>query len=348
MATPKFDVTPEKRATLLAFVKRQLFVTPTLPTRDQYDLSGKTAIVTGANSGIGLECSRQLLDLGLSRLIIAVRSPSRGEAARDNLLAGRNAEKHVVEVWPIDLENYDSITAFARRAEEELDRLDILVNNAGVMKKAFGRNEGTGHEHMVQTNYLSQVLLTILLLPVIKQKGTPDAPGRVVLVNSDVAAHARFSERDSPSLLAALDEEANFQDQERYATSKLLGQLFLAELARRIPAGVAVVNAPNPGLTRSNLGGDYKGSVAGFLAEHVFLRILGRAPDVGARSITCAAVMYGQESHGQYIEDGKIQPLAPLLYKPEGDRVAERLWCETMDDLAPYGVADIVGGLTAK
>ncbi|KAI0163524.1 hypothetical protein BJ166DRAFT_526572 [Pestalotiopsis sp. NC0098] len=348
MATPKFDVTPEKRATLLAFAKRQLFVTPTLPTRDQYDLSGKTAIVTGANSGIGLETSRQLLDLGLSRLIIAVRSQSRGEAARDNLLAGRDAEKHVVEVWSLDLEIYESITAFARRANEELDRLDILVNNAGVMKKAFGRNEGTGHEHMVQTNYLSLVLLTILLLPVIKQKTTPDGPGRMVLVNSDVAAHARFSERDAPSLLAALDEEANFQDQERYATSKLLGQLFLAELTRRIPAGVAVVNAPNPGLTRSNLGGHYKGSVAGFLAEHIFLRILGRAPDVGARSITCAAVMYGQELHGQYIEDGKIQPLAPLLYKPEGRNIGERLWRETMDDLAPYGAANIIDGLTAK
>ncbi|KAI4592417.1 hypothetical protein KJ359_011228 [Pestalotiopsis sp. 9143b] len=348
MAAPKFDVTPEKRATILAFIKRQLFVTPTLQTRDQYDLSGRTAIVTGANSGIGLECSRQLLDLGLSRLIIAVRSQSRGEAARNNLLAGRDAEKHVVDVWPLDLEKYESITAFAQRAEEELERLDILVNNAGVMKKTFGRNDRTGHEHMVQTNYLSQALLTILLLPVIKQKGAPDTPGRVVLVNSDVAAHARFSERDAPSLLAVLDEETNFQDQERYATSKLLGQLFLTELARRVPPGVAVVNAPNPGLTRSNLGGDYKGSVAGFLAEHILLRILGRAPDVGARSITCAAVMYGQESHGQYIEDGKIQPLAPLLYKPEGDKIAERLWCETMNDLAPYGVAEIVDGLTVK
>ncbi|ETS86223.1 hypothetical protein PFICI_00051 [Pestalotiopsis fici W106-1] len=342
---PKFDVTPEKRASFLAFVKRQLFITPPLPTRDDADLAGKTAIVTGANSGIGLECSRQLLDLGLSRLIIAVRSKSRGEAAKRDLLVGRDAEKQRVEVWLLDLEKYESITGFVERAKE-LDRLDIVVNNAGMMKKSFGLVESTGHEYLIQINYLSMVLLTILLLPIIKEKQTPAEPGRVVLVNSDAAAQAQFKERSAPDLLEAFDQENNFSDQERYWTSKLLGQLFLTELAKRVPSSVAVVNAPNPGLTRSNLGGDYKGTVAGFLAEHIFLRIFGRTPAVGARSVTCAAVLYGQESHGQYIEDGKIQPLAPLIYKPEGAKIAERLWRETMEDLAPYGVSEIVDKLT--
>jgi FlaA1/EpsC-like NDP-sugar epimerase len=76
---------PEKRAGVRAFLHRQLFVTPPLP--HDVDLRGKTAIVTGSNAGIGLECARQLLDLGVSKLIIAVRNETKGEAARKNLLS---------------------------------------------------------------------------------------------------------------------------------------------------------------------------------------------------------------------------------------------------------------------
>ncbi|KAI0122336.1 retinol dehydrogenase 12 [Daldinia grandis] len=343
---PNFDITPEKRATQRAFMKRQLFVNPPVASQKEVNLEGKTAIVTGSNTGIGLECARQLLDLGISHLILAVRNQLKGEDAKKQLLAGKNSDKHTIEIWPLDLSSYASITSLAERAKG-LDRLDILINNAGVSKLAYERNTSTRHEETVQVNYLSLALVTILFLPIMKEKNLPERPGRIVLVNSDVSSWAKFKERDSVPLIPALDEEPSFLLQERYYTSKLLGQLFLTELAKRVPPTVAIVNAPNPGLCKSGLFREFDGTIGGFLFG-IFQSIFARTASVGARGLTDAAVKHGQESHGQYLEDGKVQPLAPLIYKPEGIRIAEQLWKETMEELAFADAGNIINSLGTK
>lgn len=302
-----FDYPPEKRATQAAFFKRQLFHKPPIISPSEVNLTGRTAIVTGSNIGLGFECSRQLLDLGLSRLILAVRSVSKGEAAREILKQGRSAGKHVIEVWHLDLSTYSSITDFVERAKT-LDRLDIFVHNAGIVKSSHETNKMTGHEEGIQVNYLSLALLTILILPVLKDKNAPQQPGRLVLVSSDTASWPKFKEQDSPSLLAAFDNPDFFDPQDRYWTTKLLGQFFLSELVKLVPASVAVINAPNPGLCYgSGLQREFSGTFVGF-AFDVFKRVFGRSPAVGARALTDAGVKHGSESHGIYIEDGKLAP----------------------------------------
>lgn len=151
MATPTFDNDNiEKRATFRSFLHRQLFKTPTLP--QNVDLKGKTVIVTGSNTGIGLECARQLLDLGASKLIIAVRNQSKGDKARENLLSNRPPLLDLsVEVWSLDLQSYESIVSFVDRAKS-LDRLDIVVLNSGVSKQFFDLTPSTGHEDTIQFN----------------------------------------------------------------------------------------------------------------------------------------------------------------------------------------------------
>ncbi|OTA57983.1 retinol dehydrogenase 12 [Hypoxylon sp. EC38] len=341
-----FDTTPEKRATQRAFMKRQLFSNIPIVTRTEVDLQGKTAIITGSNTGLGLECARQLLDLGLSRLILAVRNESKGENAKKDLLVGRSPDKQVVEVWLLDLTNYESVTSFAERAKG-LDRLDILINNAAVSKLAYETSKYTGHEETIQVNYLSVALLTILFLPILKNKNTPERPGRLVIVNSEVASWPKFKERDSVPLLPALDKESNFKLQDRYYTSKLLGQMFLSELTKRVPSTVAVINAPSPGLCKSSLYREFGGTVIGFLFG-IFQNIFARTISIGARTLTDAAVKHGQECHGQYLEDCKIQPLAPIMYKPEGSRISEQLWKETLEELEFAKAADIVNSLATK
>lgn len=306
MATT-FDVTPEKRATQGAFFKRQFFSKPPLASRHEVNLTGKTAIVTGSNAGIGLECGRQLLDLGLSKLIIAVRSESKGQAALKDLSSGRAAGKHTIEVWNLDLSSYSSITAFVERCKS-LERLDIVVHNAGLSKKILELNPTTGHDEITQVNYLSLALLTILLLPVLKTKNTPQDPGRLAIVSSDTAAWTPFLEKSSKPLLPAFDKPEFFNNQNRYMTSKLLGQFFLSELVKRVPPSVAVVNAPNPGLCYgTGLMHDWDGSMLRFIIWG-FQRVLGWSAAVGARALTDAAVKHGVESHGQYLEGGKLQP----------------------------------------
>ncbi|KAI3343782.1 hypothetical protein F4824DRAFT_441261 [Ustulina deusta] len=271
------------------------------------DLVGKTAIVTGSSSGIGLECARQLLGRGLSKLILAVRDESKGGVAREDLASGRDLQPDTVEVWHLDYSSYDSVTSFANRAKG-LEWLDIVVLNAGIYR--LGRVVlPTGHEEDIQVNYLSTAFLTILLLPILEAKRRPEAaPGRLTVVSSSVAAWSRFKlPQDGRPLLTSLDEPMGteaFDHHQQYCTSKLLGQLFMVELTRRVPSSVAIVNYVHPGLCYgSGLARDGAGTLMGFIAGIIF-RIFGRSCASGARVMVDAAVAHGEEVHGQYLDDG--------------------------------------------
>lgn len=189
-----FDITPEKEASKLEFLRRQFFGAPPAVSRRDADLSGKAAVITGANGGIGMECSRQLLDLGLSKLILAVRDEAKGEAARKTLLAANALESsQTIEIWKLDHASYESVVSFAERVENLSPRLDIAILNAGVNRGSYVKNPTTGHEENLQTNYLSTILLLLLLLRVFNKAGPPassprSSPGRIVIVSSDTAA----------------------------------------------------------------------------------------------------------------------------------------------------------------
>ncbi|KAK8016816.1 short-chain dehydrogenase/reductase family protein [Apiospora rasikravindrae] len=347
MTTPTvtFDITPEQEASKLQFIRRQFSGAPPAVSRADADLDGQTAIVTGANGGIGLECCRQLLDLGVSNLVLAVRDEHKGEIARETLMAAKSSASQNVEVWRLDYASYESVVTFARRAETVQPPLGIAILNAGVNRGSFALNPETGHEEDVQTNYLSTALLTLLLLRAFKSTNrsappTP-APGRIVVVSSDTAAWANFAEKDQDPLLPALDTASQFRVFDRYATTKLLGQLFVAELARRVPASAAVVNCANPGLCHGSALNRELGLPAALL-----MRLLGRSAAVGARSLVSAATMRGERGHGQYIEDCVIRPMAPFVYSEEAKLVSQRLWKETMAELSFAGVEKIVEDLS--
>jgi NAD(P)-dependent dehydrogenase (short-subunit alcohol dehydrogenase family) len=102
-----------------------IFVTLPVPDRS-LDLSNQIMIVTGANSGLGLEASRHLSKLGLGKLIMAVRTPSKGEEAQKEILASTGKLESSIEVWPLDMDDYESIKAFANRVSH-LPRLDGVL-----------------------------------------------------------------------------------------------------------------------------------------------------------------------------------------------------------------------------
>ncbi|KAF4627994.1 hypothetical protein G7Y89_g10159 [Cudoniella acicularis] len=328
----------EKNASIRRFFYRQLFLTPTLP--HDVNLNGKTAIVTGANTGIGLETARQLLDLGLSKLIIAVRDESKGQKASTNLSPGRDLKNVTIEVWNLDMLSYDSITAFAERAKT-LERLDIAVLNAGIMKQTHATTSSTGHEDTIQVNFLSTALLTILLLPILKAKAKANEPGHLVWVQSEMAFWAKFKEKDSTPLLPAFDKPETFNNPDRYSTSKLLGQLFVIELTKRVPASVAIITMPTPGWCHSTALGTIPGLHIGQMIVNGIKRILGRPVAVGARAVTDGAVQ-SADAHGQFLQECKIQAQAPFVYKDESGRVTKLLWEETMAELSFARAEDIV------
>ncbi|KAK8024072.1 NAD(P)-binding protein [Apiospora rasikravindrae] len=343
---PKFDISPEKEATMSQFFKRQFFGKTKEISRQDVDLKGKTAIITGSNTGLGLETARQLLDLGLSKLIMAVRSVPKAETARESLLEGRSPGSCDIEIWSLDLSSYQSVTEFAERAKT-LQRLDIAILNAALYKIKEEFNPYTGFDEDVQVNYLSNALLMILLLPALQRgSGAAGSPaGRLVLVSSDAACWVKFAERASrPTILGAFKQPTpGWAMQERYGTSKLLGQFFFRELTARVPASAATLDAANPGFCYgSELPREGNGSWAG-LAVRLYARLVGKSPGLGARCIVHAAVSFDRGTvHGQYLEDGVVRPMAPLLYKPEGDAIAKQLWEETLSELEFAGVRDII------
>lgn len=312
MSTPKFDVTPEKQAGVLRFLYQQITFKPA-EVRD-VNLQGRTAIVTGSNTGTGFETGRQLLNLGLSKLILAVRNEEKGKTAAAKLLSeGRSLEEGAVEVWKLDLSEYDSILAFVERTKT-LERLDYVVLNAGLSPATRVFNEHTGHDETIQVNYLSTCLLALLLLPVVKAKrGAQGHPSRITFVSSEVAAWAKFPERKEASLLSAFDKPGKVDPLDRMFTSKLLGQFFVDELAKHVHPSVVLINAASPATVHdTEFTRDFESKQALFPIVKALQRRVGNKCPVGTRMITDAVVNHGDEVHGQFLSFQKVVPYVLL------------------------------------
>ncbi|KAG8157032.1 hypothetical protein KVR01_013022 [Diaporthe batatas] len=259
------------------------------------------AIVTGSNSGLGYETSRQLLDLGLSKLILAVRNTQKGNEAASKLRLGRELLQDTIEVWSLDLSDYDSIR--------------------------------TGHDEIVQVNYLSNALLAILLLQVVKDKNSK-APTKITFTSSELPAFSKFQERAGSPLLLELDKPGRVDLQDRMTVSKLLCQFFVARLAQHVPCSVAVINLASPsGLSDSTMlqgHNNIDGAITRFM-----MRRIGRTCAEGAKMMVDAIVQRGEETHGKYF-------MAPVIYTEEGKVISDRLWDETMAELAFAKVEEIL------
>ncbi|TVY80673.1 Short chain dehydrogenase yanD [Lachnellula suecica] len=346
MAT-EFSISPEKQASIPRFFYHQITYKPVEVSG--VSLEGKIAIVTGSNTGVGFETSCQLLDLGLTKLILAVRNEDNGKAAAAKLLARTNSTKvaPVVEVWNLDLSVYDSIVAFTEKTKS-LERLDFVVLNAGIGPAKHQLNQCTGHEECIQVNYLSTALLAVLLLPVVKSKrSNQPQPSRITFVLSECAAWTSFKQKKEASILTALDNpqpgKADMLDQ--MFISKLLGQFFIAHLAKVVPPSVALINSTSPATVHdSEFNREHDKTTSGAIAKRA-TKLYGNKASIAARMVTDAVVNHGEETHGKFLSFQKIVPMAPIIYTPEGEAIRERLWEETVSELSFAKVEDVLGGL---
>ena len=191
-----------------SFLYTQLFVTLPYPT---HSLSGQTIIVTGSNVGLGLEAARHFTRIGAAKVILAVRTLSKGEAAKESIESSTN-RKGVVEVWQLDLASYESVKDFARKVQT-LDRLDALVENAGIATTKYSVLED--NESTITTNVVSTFLLALLLLPKLRESGQKfNITPHLVIVCSEVHAWTPFTERNSINIFETLNnkETANMAD----------------------------------------------------------------------------------------------------------------------------------------
>ncbi|KAM0543428.1 hypothetical protein ACHAPJ_012291, partial [Fusarium lateritium] len=130
------------------------------------DCAGKIFIVTGANSGLGFERVKHLVTLGCKKVVMAVRSRQRGQEALA-LVESETGVRGVAEIWDLDVDNCDSVKAFVAKVEKDLERVDGLINNAAAANRAWSVVEGM--ESTIAVNVVGTILLTVLLMPYLRQ-----------------------------------------------------------------------------------------------------------------------------------------------------------------------------------
>lgn len=157
--------------------------------------TGKTVIVTGANTGLGLEAARHFYRLNAAKVILAVRTISKGETAKEDILSSvttRN-DANAIEVRPLHQVNTSSTLAFSERAQKELPRVDAAVLNAVINTKDFRLVEG--YEQVTQVNFLNTFLLVLMFLPKLLDTKTrfADSSPHLTIVSSEAHSYLRSS-----------------------------------------------------------------------------------------------------------------------------------------------------------
>jgi len=273
--------------------------------------NGRTAIVTGANSGIGFETAKSLAEHG-AHVVLACRNQDKGKAALAAIAATNPAGS--VELMPLDLSDLSSVRAFADAFLAAHDRLDLLINNAGVMVPPQSTTKD-GFELQFGTNHLGHFALTAHLLPrLLETDGS-----RVVNVSSIAHKSGRID-------FDNLDASKGYKAWAAYGQSKLANLLFTSELQRRLSEGgyATLVTAAHPGWTATNL-------QANSGSAKFFNRWFAQEPADGALPTLFAATASSVTPNGYYGPSGFMEMNgAP---KPVGrtkraqdDRVAQQLW----------------------
>jgi NAD(P)-dependent dehydrogenase (short-subunit alcohol dehydrogenase family) len=229
-------------------------------TADLPDLNGRTAIVTGANSGIGLATARALAHAG-ARVVLAVRDTDKGKAAAGTITGD-------TEVRRLDLADLSSVRAFAAAWHEPID---LLINNAGLSVPEL-RRTADGFELQFGTNHLGPFALTNLLIEHVS--------GRVVTLSSQAERMGRLDLDDLGY------EHRPYLQGQAYGRSKLANLLFTAELQRRLDAAGSKVRAmaAHPGLVRSAIYAE-----SGAMTKIIY-RLMGQSTEQGALPVLYAAV----------------------------------------------------------
>jgi NAD(P)-dependent dehydrogenase (short-subunit alcohol dehydrogenase family) len=267
-------------------------------------MNGKTAIVTGSNTGIGKETARGLAQRG-ARVVLACRDVKKAEAARDDI--AQTAGRKDVEVMDLDLGSKASIRAFAEKFRSGHDRLDLLVNNAGLWPTARGTTKD-GLETTFGVNHVGTWLLTQELLPLLRKS----APSRVVVLSSALHYRGKMEWDDLQF------ETRKYNATTAYSQSKLANVLFTKALARRLAGTGVTANAVHPGVVATELARDYPKILVKLF--HLFLL----TPEQGAScSLHVATAPELAGVTGEYFEKSKVK-LASKAALDEATQ--ERLW----------------------
>lgn len=279
------------------------------------DLSGKTILVTGANSGIGLEAVKLFAGKG-AEVIMACRNVEKAEVAAAEVRAVVPEARLVI--MALDLADLASVKAFADAVKQRFATLDVLLNNAGLMAPPLQRTKD-GFEIQFGTNHLGHFALTGQLLELLE---AADAP-RIVQISS-------LAHRGGKLMWGNLNAEKSYSRWAFYCQSKLANLIFARDLNRRLEKAGSKVHAyaAHPGYSATHLQKTMPGG-------GLFNTIMAQTAEKGCLPGVMAATSPDVKPGGYYGPDGRIMELrgypAPAFARKITDNktVAQRLWQES-------------------
>ncbi|XP_056398977.1 retinol dehydrogenase 11-like [Hyla sarda] len=286
------------------------------------NLTGKTAIVTGANTGIGKHVALDLARRN-ARVILACRSRERGEKALAEI-KNQTGNKNVI-LSILDTSSIASVRAFAERILKEEKRLDILVNNAGASGLPHGLTP-EGLEVTFATNHLGPFLLTHLLLDLLKRT----APSRIVILSSFMHGQGNI---DTSNIWGKNLEKNKLND--TYNCTKLMNTIWAKDLATKLKGTGVTVNSVNPGIVVTEAMRNYS-FILRFIFNLVGFFFFKTAEEGAASAIYCSVSEEAEGLTGKFV-DSDCTIVLPSE-KTRDPAVNKKLWeaCESATNLNAY------------
>ncbi|KAF5522097.1 Short chain dehydrogenase atnD [Colletotrichum aenigma] len=308
---------------------------------DESTCVGKTYVITGGNSGLGLETARHLVAASAATVVLAVRNLNAGEVAKADIekSTGRKGviqvTTPVTKVRHLDLSTYAAVQVFAKQISQELDRIDGFVCNAGVMIDQWATFEGV--ESSIFVNVVNTLFLGVLMMPKLSESARKFGIQPTLLFIVSVLGYTVKAEMDKShngSVFDGLNDPKRANMDSRYALTKLVEECAVRQFAAQFPVdrtGVVIIMVA-PGLCTTRLGRDARTFTK--IMHETVRAMMARTAEVGSRTIL-HGLMVGEDGHGKLLSGCKIKEfwVPDWFCNDEGQRLQKAIWNELVTKL---------------